>query len=687
MRTPKCRVHSSRQRGRGPAAVLGAGGVPQRLLARGPAAAPVAGERAERGEAGGPRRRGSTPTQLMPAPQTTATPRGSATPARSRAKVSLPTSHVARPARAGERRRAARSSSTGRSASGQVGGDVVAPAGPPAARSSARRATGRPSASSAAADARPLCGAKPGRRARCRAPRRPAPTRATSVLLLPPSTASDAVGHVARPRAGTRGCARAAGRSGSLGRVVLADQRVGEQRVGRPGRGRRAARPRARGPRTPVTCAISPAYSGSSGADRQRRGARRRSTVARHLDHRVVGQERQRAVVADVHHLDVAGAVAEQRRRPGRPRPPSSTRRRAAPAAPACRRASGRRTCSSSSRLDLRRPRRPATALARCSRHHLVVRVEVAQVVRRDDAAGGRARSGGSSRSAAISSPCSASSSGSTVARRPTQTARSQVRWLSPTWSSVDLRRARRRAGRRSGAGSRSPRCTARPPGARRRSSARVTMPTGLVKSMIQASGLRAPDPLGDVEHDRDRAQRLGQAAGAGGLLADAAALQRQRLVLIAGRLPADAQLEQHGVGAVQRRRPGRWCQRSGAGCAVRGEDPARRTPPTSSSRSAAGSTRTSSSTGSASRSRAKPSISSGVYVEPPPTTATSSSLDSCQRDALRRRPSGRRRTAGSPGAMTSTVAAMVRFQSRGAAPGTTPARARGSRLLGFSLV
>ena len=61
-----------------------------------------------------------------------------------------------------------------------------------------------------------------------------------------------------------------------------------------------------------------------------------------------------------------------------------------------------------------------------------------------------------------------------------------------------------------------------------------------------------APGPLGDVQHDRHGAQRLGQAAGAGGLLADAAALQRPGLVPLPGRLAADPQLEQHRAGAVQ---------------------------------------------------------------------------------------------------------------------------------------
>lgn len=60
-----------------------------------------------------------------------------------------------------------------------------------------------------------------------------------------------------------------------------------------------------------------------------------------------------------------------------------------------------------------------------------------------------------------------------------------------------------------------------------------------------------AADPFGDVQDDRDGAERLGEAAGAGGLLADAAALQRPGLVLFAGGLSADPQLEQDGVGAL----------------------------------------------------------------------------------------------------------------------------------------
>ncbi len=61
------------------------------------------------------------------------------------------------------------------------------------------------------------------------------------------------------------------------------------------------------------------------------------------------------------------------------------------------------------------------------------------------------------------------------------------------------------------------------------------------------------PSPLGDVEHDRNGPQRLGQTARAGRLLADAAARRGDRLVVQPGGLPADPDLDQHGVGAVQR--------------------------------------------------------------------------------------------------------------------------------------
>ena len=79
-------------------------------------------------------------------------------------------------------------------------------------------------------------------------------------------------------------------------------------------------------------------------------------------------------------------------------------------------------------------------------------------------------------------------------------------------------------------------------------------MPTGLVKSTIHAPvRRRRATSSRDLEHHRHGAQRLGEAAGAGRLLADRAELVGQRLVDQARLLAADAQLDQHEVGAVER--------------------------------------------------------------------------------------------------------------------------------------
>ena len=78
---------------------------------------------------------------------------------------------------------------------------------------------------------------------------------------------------------------------------------------------------------------------------------------------------------------------------------------------------------------------------------------------------------------------------------------------------------------------------------------ARVTMPTGFVKSTIQRSGRRQlTHALGDLEHDGDRAHRLGKATGAGRLLADATAGERRGLVMESSGLPTDANLEQDEI-------------------------------------------------------------------------------------------------------------------------------------------
>ena len=56
-----------------------------------------------------------------------------------------------------------------------------------------------------------------------------------------------------------------------------------------------------------------------------------------------------------------------------------------------------------------------------------------------------------------------------------------------------------------------------------------------------------------DGQHHGNRAQRLGQASGAGRLLADAAARERHRLVGEPRLLTADADLDEHEVGPVER--------------------------------------------------------------------------------------------------------------------------------------
>ena len=64
--------------------------------------------------------------------------------------------------------------------------------------------------------------------------------------------------------------------------------------------------------------------------------------------------------------------------------------------------------------------------------------------------------------------------------------------------------------------------------------------------------GGELPHALGDLEHDRHGAQRLREAAGAGRLLADAAAGERHGLVREPRGLAADPDLEEDEVGAVE---------------------------------------------------------------------------------------------------------------------------------------
>lgn len=146
---------------------------------------------------------GTMPTQLIPAPQTTATPRGSSTPARSIAKVSLRTSTVAPQSRASSAA-ASCSSSTGRSAlARQADTCVTGPTGPEESSSACSTATPR---ASTAASMPTAGGWKPPPRAfDSTVPS--APISATSVLLFPASIART---EAFTPTPGAPGCARSA---------------------------------------------------------------------------------------------------------------------------------------------------------------------------------------------------------------------------------------------------------------------------------------------------------------------------------------------------------------------------------------------------------------------------------------------------------------------------------------------
>ncbi len=74
------------------------------------------------------------------------------------------------------------------------------------------------------------------------------------------------------------------------------------------------------------------------------------------------------------------------------------------------------------------------------------------------------------------------------------------------------------------------------------------------IREIDEPGVLRGPPGggLGELEDDRDRPQRLREAARAGRLLADAAEPRRDRLVAETGRLAADPELDDDEVGAVE---------------------------------------------------------------------------------------------------------------------------------------
>ena len=190
------------------------------------------------------------------------------------------------------------------------------------------------------------------------------------------------------------------------------------------------------------------------------------------------------------------------------------------------RRATGRRTCASNSRsisATVDRARRRSRELLG---EHLVVGVEVAQVVRGD-------------RAELVEQPPRQPAASRRARRRGRRAARGARRAVEPHRAHPgevveadviddDAARARRRA---VGAIARwKPMATLHRPIARwpSSSSARVTIPTGLVKSTIQAPGAASSRTRSAMSRTTGTVRSaLREAAGAGRLLADAAAGER----------------------------------------------------------------------------------------------------------------------------------------------------------------
>ena len=185
--------------------------------------------------------------------------------------------------------------------------------------------------------------------------------------------------------------------------------------------------------------------------------------------------------------VDVAVAGGE-RGDQRRSRPRCRTRRRAARAARASRPAAGSRVHARAARA-----RSPPTTAARgtpssCSREHRVVARRSSggsRTGRRRARASSRAQARRRRRARRRARPAAAAAR----PRRRAAAARTHVRWLRPTWSTTHARRLDVEQRAQRSAGARSRRCRGRPRGGRASSSARVTIPTGFVKSTIHASG------------------------------------------------------------------------------------------------------------------------------------------------------------------------------------------------------
>ena len=264
-----------------------------------PVIVPSAGKRACRPS-------GATPTQLMPAPHTTATPQPRSVPARRIANVSLLDRRARRPAARLDRRLQGslldRQVGAGEQDVADLGDRLLGRRGRAASASASRSSSTRrqPVEPDVVRRAqRPARDAPAARRRRARARgrssscRRRRPGRSERSRSRPASRAEQAVEQrLDLPHCPTSGCASSALRA-------VAGRR-------RPPPPRRAARRRRR-------AATRPSSSGASGALRQRHGAVR-AHARRDLDDVVVGEPGERAAVAHVDDVDRAVAASPARR-------------------------------------------------------------------------------------------------------------------------------------------------------------------------------------------------------------------------------------------------------------------------------------------------------------------------------------------------------------------------------------
>ena len=311
---------------------------------------------------------GPTPTQLIPAPQTTATPQP-ALGARAQYREGvvgdrepLAPSRARRPPRAARAPRPAgraRRAGGGRRRRG-------APSSPACASASARSRS-----SSARLPSSPRwCGElSPPRTSASSAPS--SRTSARSVLELPPSTASTTrplIAPAPRPAGARRSVARPSRPARSAGaRAARCGRRAGCPTAPR---GPPAARRRRRAAVRPSSSGASGAWGSGTGPSGPTRAGS--STTSSSASPASVPWLRTSTTCTP----SPAPASEATIRSP----PPSRTRRRAARAAPASRPATGRGTCSSSRRsISITSAARGTPS--RCSAEHRVVLVEVAQVV------------------------------------------------------------------------------------------------------------------------------------------------------------------------------------------------------------------------------------------------------------------------------------------------------------------